>query len=54
MTAVNESGSALNYASELFRDDKEIVLKAVQNDGSALEYATQKLQNDEEVVRLSL
>ena len=53
MTAVNRSGSALEFASETLKADKEVVMAAVQEKGSvgyALEYASETLKADKEVV----
>ena len=38
MEAVKHVGRALEYVSEAFKADKEIVMVAIKNDGSALQY----------------
>jgi hypothetical protein len=43
-------GSALQYASEEFKTDREIVLAAVNSDGSSLEYAAEHFKSDREIV----
>ena len=46
LEAVKQNGSALKYASEELKNDKEVVLEAVKQDGFALEYDSYELQND--------
>jgi hypothetical protein len=46
LEAVKEYGFALEYASERFRDDKNIVLEAVKEYGKALQYASERLKDD--------
>lgn len=43
-------GSAVKYASEELRGDREIILKAVRDCGLALEYASEELRGDREIV----
>jgi hypothetical protein len=50
LAAVEKKGTALIYASEDLRGDREIVLAAVQQFGSALQCASEELRNDEEFV----
>ena len=49
MTAVQQEGHALLFASQELRADRDIVLAAVRNYGQALEYASEELQADIEV-----
>ena len=46
---VQNNGLLLKYLIE-FRNDKEVVLKAVQNLGSSLYFASNELKNDKEVI----
>ena len=48
--AVAKSGSALWYASEDFRADREVALAAVAHNGRALQYAAAHMRADKEVV----
>ena len=41
---VQTCGTALQYASEALKNDKEVVFAAVQQDGRALQYASEELQ----------
>ena len=55
LTAVQRHGSSLEYASDLCKNDKEIVLAAVSHRrppeyGGALQFASELWKNDEEVV----
>ncbi len=50
MIAVQQNGSALQYASDELKNDKEVVMIAVQQNGSALYYASDKLKSDKEAV----
>ena len=45
--------TAIEYASEELRADKEVVMAAVKNDGFALEYASDELKADKELVMLA-
>jgi hypothetical protein len=45
-----QSGDALQYASEVLRGDREVVMAAVQQNGDALAYASEELKGDREVV----
>ena len=55
---MKDTGWALEFASEKFKDDKEIVLEALRNygkvngklNGNALEHASERLRDDREVV----
>ena len=50
LAAVAKSGSALWYASEDFRADKEVALAAVVQNGFALQYAAAHMRADKQVV----
>jgi hypothetical protein len=50
MTAVNQNGTSLKYASDRLKDDESIVMVAVQNRGYALIYASDRLKDNEAVV----
>ena len=47
--AVKTNGSALQYADEKLKADKEVVLEAVKNDWAAYKYADLKLQDDKDI-----
>ena len=49
MVAVAQNGSALQYASDELKNDKEIVMAAVAQNGSALQYASDELKKDQEI-----
>lgn len=49
-----ECCSALQYASQELRADKEIVMNAVAKNGYALAFASSSLKNDKEVVRAAV
>ncbi len=38
--AIQNNGLALRFASEILKDDRDIVLEAVKYDGDALQYAS--------------
>jgi len=46
---VSKDGSALQYAAENMKADREIVLAAVSEDGSALNFAVEDLKADREI-----
>lgn len=48
------SGSLLDFADEKFKDDKEIVFKAIENNPEALEFASDNLKCDRDVVFASV
>ena len=50
MVAVQQNGSALQYASEELRGDPGLVMVAVQQNGMALKYASKELKNDLAIV----
>eukprot|EP00971_Amphidinium_carterae_P029826 586818-Amphidinium_carterae.3 len=50
LTAVQQNGHDLQYATEALRADREIVLAAVQQVGFALRHATEALKADRQVV----
>lgn len=41
-----ENPMDLENLNEIFRNDKEIILRAVKSDGFALEFASEDLKND--------
>ena len=47
---LTQNGNALQYASDEFKNDKELVLAAVTQNGWSLEYLCEELRNDKEVV----
>lgn len=49
LAAVQQSGDALQFASDGLREDREVVLAAVQKKGSAIRWASAQLQMDREV-----
>lgn len=48
--AIKKHGISLEYASEEFRNKKEVVLAIVMKDGSSLSYASENLKNDKDIV----
>ena len=48
--AVNQEGSALEYASEDLRNNARIVEAAVNHNGTALKYASKEIRNNETMV----
>jgi hypothetical protein len=48
--AIMKHGFLLEYASEKFQDNKEVVLAAVLTNGSSLQFASENLRDDLEVV----
>jgi len=51
LVAVKENGSTLQYASDVLKADREIVLEAIRNSrGDALEWASNELKGDREIV----
>lgn len=50
LSAVQNQGSLLDYASEELKNDKQIVLAAIENNPEALEFASDRLKEDREVV----
>lgn len=53
LPAVKQSGMALQFASEEFKEDRVIVLHAVRKSPSALEFASPTLQRDPRVIEMS-
>lgn len=51
---MGHNGDNLGYASEKWRNDKEVVLLAVNQDGLALQYASEELRHDKEVCLAAL
>lgn len=54
MTAVQQYGLALRFASEELRNNKNIVLAAVQQNGLALQFTSKEFQNNKEIVLAAL
>ena len=54
MVAVAQYGCALEYASEVLKNDKEVVMAAVAEVGRALEYASDELKNDKDVKKAAM
>ena len=52
--AVENHGSALQYASDNLKDDREVVKIAVKSYGMSLEYASNRLKDDKEIVKIAL
>ena len=50
LQAVQESGIALQYASDKAKNNERIVLKAVQENWRALEWASDEMKGDREIV----
>ena len=50
LTAIQQSGGALQYADANLKQNKAIVLAAVQQNGWALEFADESLKKDEDIV----
>jgi hypothetical protein len=46
LSAVNNNGLALQYASKRLKNKKEIIFKAIINNNNALIYISKKLKND--------
>ena len=49
--AVNYNGLELKFASESFKNDKDIVMTAVKQNGLALQFASQRLKKDPEIIK---
>ena len=47
---MKENGLTLQYASDVLKADREIVLEAVKNSGDALEWASDELKADKEII----
>ncbi|NBT35925.1 MAG: DUF4116 domain-containing protein [Betaproteobacteria bacterium] len=54
LTAVQQRGEALQFASDELRADREVVLAAVRQRGEALQYASVELRADREVALAAL
>jgi hypothetical protein len=54
LEAVKNNGSALEFASNGFQNDKEIILEALKKNGAALEFTSKEFQNDKDFVFLSI
>ena len=53
MAAVKQDGSALEYADDALKADREVVLAAVKQSDIALPYASELLQKDEELRKMT-
>jgi hypothetical protein len=53
LTAVQQAGTALEFASASLKADREVVSAAIQQDAAALQHATD-LQGDSSIVRLAV
>ena len=50
MRAVSQNGWALQFATEMLKGERNIVMKAVSQTGWALQFATEELKGDREIV----
>ena len=50
LTAVQQNGMALQYASEQLKSDRDVVLAAIRKNSWALEFASEQLKGDKDVV----
>ena len=50
LIVVKTSGNFLEYASEILRDNKKIVLTAVKTSGNSLQYASERLRGNKKIV----
>ena len=50
LESLENIGNLLKFASEEFREDREIVMAAVMQNGLSLEYASEELREDREIV----
>ena len=48
---IEDIKEGVEFASDEFKGDKEVVLAAVKEDGDALEYADDSLKNDPEFMK---
>jgi len=46
LAAIKNDGKSLEFASESFKNDKELVIAAVKNYGFSLEFASKSLKNN--------
>ena len=53
LTAVKQSGDALQYASTSLKKDKEVVKVAIKQSGTALQYADSSLKKDKDIFKTS-
>jgi len=51
MAAVTQNGFTLQFASEDFREDKEVVMAAVAQDGGALGWVSDELKEDKQFMQ---
>ena len=54
LAAAKQNGSALQFAAEELKKDREVVLAAVQQNGNALQYAAEELQKDRELFQIAI
>lgn len=54
LTAVQQEGSSLRYASPELQNNKEVVLTAVNQNGESIRYASEDLQNDKDIALASV
>ena len=54
MAAVENNGSALQYASEALKADREFVMAVVKEDGRALAFASDALRNDPDIALVAV
>lgn len=52
MKAISNTGTALKYASETLRNNKQIVKAAVEETNWALKFASEEIKNDSEIKNL--
>jgi len=50
MIMVEQDGSTLEHASEVLKNDKDLVLCAVKEYSGALRWASDQLKNDQEII----
>ena len=50
LETIAENGNLLKFASDTFKEDREIVMAAVMQNGLSLEYASEELREDREIV----
>ena len=53
LKAIQKKGYALQFATENFKDDKEIVTAAVLQNKNSIKYASKRLQNDPQIIQLT-
>ena len=50
LAACTNSGMALEFVSDMLKDNREVVVAAISNSGASLCYASSRMRNDREVV----